>query len=252
MAPAAPNVAAPPGDRRGETTVFRIWPAGESGLSYRFPRDISSWCRSTGQSPSASSRSVSFPCVVERASPRPPTTGAGVCLHPSRPAEAYTCLVRLQADRVPTGEQQGNPKRTVSTSAPPRARGGHREPRRESQRIAISGDRAAAHFERRRRDRHGPAATYRDGRVADRRIFSVGGDSAEAAGSGRVAQIERFMQSRGSSAWDDGAQRACSSSAHSLRCSSEAQKGALELAPRRVLLIARSGSMNRGVLAPVP
>ena len=39
------NVAAPPGDPRGETTVFRIWPAGETSLSYRFPRDVSSWCR---------------------------------------------------------------------------------------------------------------------------------------------------------------------------------------------------------------
>ena len=32
------NVAAPPGDPRSETTVFRIWPAGETSLSYRFPR----------------------------------------------------------------------------------------------------------------------------------------------------------------------------------------------------------------------
>src|SRR5829696_4761264 len=39
------NVAAPPGDPRAETTAFRIWPAGETSLSYRFPRDVSSWCR---------------------------------------------------------------------------------------------------------------------------------------------------------------------------------------------------------------
>jgi hypothetical protein len=44
------NVAAPPGDPRGETTVFRIWPAGETSLSYRFPRDVSSWCRLDHQS----------------------------------------------------------------------------------------------------------------------------------------------------------------------------------------------------------
>ena len=50
------NVAAPPGDPRGETTVFRRWPAGETSLSYRFPRDVSSWCR-LDASPSASSRS---------------------------------------------------------------------------------------------------------------------------------------------------------------------------------------------------
>src|SRR5215207_11136737 len=36
---------APPGDPRRETTVTRRWPAGQTSLSYRFPRDVSSWCR---------------------------------------------------------------------------------------------------------------------------------------------------------------------------------------------------------------
>ena len=36
---------APPGDPRSETTLTRLWPAGQTSLSYRFPRDISSWCR---------------------------------------------------------------------------------------------------------------------------------------------------------------------------------------------------------------
>jgi hypothetical protein len=39
------NVAAPPGDPRTETTLTRLWPAGQTSLSYRFPRDVSSWCR---------------------------------------------------------------------------------------------------------------------------------------------------------------------------------------------------------------
>jgi hypothetical protein len=39
------NVAAPPGDPRSEITLFRIWPAGETSLRYRFPRDVSGWCR---------------------------------------------------------------------------------------------------------------------------------------------------------------------------------------------------------------
>jgi hypothetical protein len=39
------NVAAPPGDPRGETTLTRLWPADQTSLSYRFPRDVSSWCR---------------------------------------------------------------------------------------------------------------------------------------------------------------------------------------------------------------
>ena len=44
------NVAAPPGDPRSETTVTRLWPAGQTSLSYRFPRDVSSWCRLDDQS----------------------------------------------------------------------------------------------------------------------------------------------------------------------------------------------------------
>jgi hypothetical protein len=39
------NIAAPPGDPRSQSTVFRIWPAGETSLSFRFPRDVSGWCR---------------------------------------------------------------------------------------------------------------------------------------------------------------------------------------------------------------
>ena len=55
------NVAAPPGDPRGETTVSRIWPAGETSLSYRFPRDVSSWCLLGRQSVDPIVASVNFP-----------------------------------------------------------------------------------------------------------------------------------------------------------------------------------------------
>src|SRR5688572_6002309 len=44
------NVAAPPGDPRSEITLFRLWPAGRTSLSYRFPRDVSRWCRLDRQS----------------------------------------------------------------------------------------------------------------------------------------------------------------------------------------------------------
>ena len=44
------NVSAPPGDPRSETTLTRLWPAGQTSLSYRFPRDVSSWCRLEDQS----------------------------------------------------------------------------------------------------------------------------------------------------------------------------------------------------------
>ena len=44
------NVTTSPGDPRSETTLFRRWPAGETSLSYRFPRDVASWCRLDRQS----------------------------------------------------------------------------------------------------------------------------------------------------------------------------------------------------------
>jgi DNA-directed RNA polymerase specialized sigma24 family protein len=44
------NVAPPPGDPRRETTLTRRWPDGQTSLSYRFPRDVSRWCRLEDQS----------------------------------------------------------------------------------------------------------------------------------------------------------------------------------------------------------
>jgi hypothetical protein len=41
---------APPGDPRSETTLTRLWPAGQTSLSYRFPSDVASWCRLDDQS----------------------------------------------------------------------------------------------------------------------------------------------------------------------------------------------------------
>src|SRR5688500_303502 len=46
------NVAASPGAPRTETTLTRLWPAGRTSLSYRFPRDVSGWCRLDDQTPS--------------------------------------------------------------------------------------------------------------------------------------------------------------------------------------------------------
>jgi hypothetical protein len=39
------NVAAAPGEPRREITLTRLWPAGQTSLSYRFPRDVSRWCQ---------------------------------------------------------------------------------------------------------------------------------------------------------------------------------------------------------------
>jgi hypothetical protein len=42
------NLAAPGVWR--EITLTRLWPAGQTSLSYRFPRDVSRWCRLYDQS----------------------------------------------------------------------------------------------------------------------------------------------------------------------------------------------------------
>jgi hypothetical protein len=44
------NVAAPPGDPRRETTLTRRWPGSQTSMSFRFPRDVSRWCRLEDQS----------------------------------------------------------------------------------------------------------------------------------------------------------------------------------------------------------
>jgi hypothetical protein len=51
---------APPGDPRRETTLTRRWPDGQTSTSFRFPSDVSSWCRLEDQSGSILA-SVRFP-----------------------------------------------------------------------------------------------------------------------------------------------------------------------------------------------
>ena len=60
------DVAASSGDPRSETTLTRRWPAGKTSLSYRFPRDVSSWCRLDDQSRGIVAF-VSFPGASPRA-----------------------------------------------------------------------------------------------------------------------------------------------------------------------------------------
>ena len=41
---------APPDAPRRETTLTQRWPDGQTSTSYRFPRDVSSWCQLYDQS----------------------------------------------------------------------------------------------------------------------------------------------------------------------------------------------------------
>src|SRR5215208_2670318 len=61
------NVAASSGDPQRETTLTRRWPAGQTSLSFRFPRDVSRWCL-LRQYPSGSIvASVGFPAASPEA-----------------------------------------------------------------------------------------------------------------------------------------------------------------------------------------
>jgi hypothetical protein len=61
------NVAASSGDPQRETTLTRRWLAGQTSLSFRFPRDVSRWCL-LRQYPSGSIvASVGFPAASPEA-----------------------------------------------------------------------------------------------------------------------------------------------------------------------------------------
>ena len=129
------NVAAPPGDPRSETTVFRIWPAGETSLSFRFPRDVSSWCRLDRQSVGIVA-GVSFPGARSGAKgpiARQPTRGRGTSPPALRPAPTTcaaqhatsgrpTASTRRSANRGyrfrPAGERRGSGQRRFSARRP--------------------------------------------------------------------------------------------------------------------------------------
>lgn len=128
------NVAAPPGDPRRETTVFRIWPAGETSLSYRFPRDVSSWCLLGRQSVGIVA-SVNFPVAWSGArGPIAETANNWVRLFAS---SAQACNDYYKGTGPTACEPERRPsKKTRQWAAEHRGA--------TVQKIAISGNRAAA------------------------------------------------------------------------------------------------------------
>jgi hypothetical protein len=144
------NVAAPPGDPRGETTVFRIWPAGETSLSYRFPRDVSSWCRLDRQSVGIVA-SVSFPVAWSGAREQIAETANGwarVFASTAQACNDYTAssvCKQIGCKRVGGKPTEGCKSWLKPPSSTPSGKGWAWEHRGATvQRIAISGDRAAA------------------------------------------------------------------------------------------------------------
>jgi hypothetical protein len=144
------NVAAPPGDPRGETTVFRIWPAGETSLSYRFPRDVSSWCRLDRQSVGIVA-SVSFPVAWSGAREQIAETAnnwARVFASTEQACNAYTAssvCKQIGCQLVGGKPTEACKAWLLPASSTPSGKGWAWEHRgAKAQRIAISGDRAAA------------------------------------------------------------------------------------------------------------
>jgi hypothetical protein len=144
------NVAAPPGDPRGETTVFRIWPAGETSLSYRFPRDVSSWCRLSRQSVGIVA-SVSFPVAWSGAREQIAETAnnwARVFASTEQACNDYTApsvCKQIGCQLVGGKPTEACKSWLIPASSTPSGKGWAWEHRGATvQKIAISGDRAAA------------------------------------------------------------------------------------------------------------
>jgi hypothetical protein len=136
------NVAAPPGDPRGEITLTRLWPADQTRLIYRFPRDVSSWCRLEDQSGSAVAF-VRFPGVSPGAREQITETANGwarLFASSAQACNAYTGPT--VCEQVNCQREGGTPiegcrpsKKTRQWAAEHRGA--------TVQKIAISGDRAA-------------------------------------------------------------------------------------------------------------
>ena len=135
------NVAAPPGDPRSEITLFRRWPDGQTSLSYRFPRDVSSWCRLDDQTGSIVA-SVSFPGASPGArGPIAETANKWARHFASSPQTCTDYMTRTACEQVTCQRAGGTPIPDCRAATPEwgtyfRGATVHA--------IAISGDRAAA------------------------------------------------------------------------------------------------------------
>jgi hypothetical protein len=144
------TVAAAPGDPRSQSTVFRLWPAGETSVSYRFPRDVSSWCRLDRPSVGIVA-SVSFPVAWSGAREQIAETAnnwARVFASTEQACNAYTAssvCKQIGCQLVGGKPTEACKAWLLPASSTPSGKGWAWEHRgAKVQRIAISGDRAAA------------------------------------------------------------------------------------------------------------
>jgi hypothetical protein len=133
---------APPGDPRRETTVTRRWPGSQTSTSYRFPRDVSSWCRLYDQSGSIVAF-VSFPGAWSGERARIAETANNWARQFASTAQACNEYTSWSCEQV-NCEREGG-KRTEGCRPSTKEWRWAAEHRGATvQKIAISGDRAAA------------------------------------------------------------------------------------------------------------
>ena len=134
------NVAAPGVGR--EITVTRRWPAGIARMSYRFPRDVSRWCRLYDQSGSIVAF-VSFDAAWSGARARIAETANNWARHFASTAQACNEYTSWSCEQVNCEREGGKPTEGCRPST--KEWSWAAEHRRATvQKIAISGDRAAA------------------------------------------------------------------------------------------------------------
>jgi hypothetical protein len=144
------NIVAAPGDPRSQSTVFRRWPAGQTSLSYRFPRDVSSWCRLDRQSVGIVA-SVSFPVAWSGAREQIAETANNwvrVFASTEQACNEYTApsvCKQIGCQLVGGKPTEACKAWLLPASSTPSGKGWAWEHRgAKVQKIAISGDRAAA------------------------------------------------------------------------------------------------------------
>jgi hypothetical protein len=123
-----------PGDPRGEITLTRLWPAEQTSLGYHFPRDVSGWCRLEDQSGSTVAF-VRFPDVPPGAKEQITETANGWARQFASSAQA--CNDYYTGTGLAACEPERRPSKKLRQWAAE-----HRGA--TVQKIAISGDRAAA------------------------------------------------------------------------------------------------------------
>jgi hypothetical protein len=127
-------------DPRRETTLTRLWPAGQTSLSYRFPRDVSSWCR-LDRSSVGIVASVSFPVAFSGARGPIAETADKWARHFAASPQTCTDYMSRTFCEGTKGCEPGMPIPACRAKA---RRWGAEFLGATAQRIAIRGDRAAA------------------------------------------------------------------------------------------------------------